>query len=104
MASFANTIKQIVSKHSKVSNAVNELQQQLPFFNDETCYNMIIDAAKHNKLQLIDDHNEVNSNDDDNDINKETEDILSSFTNDEIKEYQHPMLTPNNEQNISPKC
>ena len=55
-----------------------------------------VSLAKHNEnLQLNDDYDR-NRKDTDDDINKETENMLSLFTEDEIKEYKQPMLTENN--------
>eukprot|EP01083_Nonionella_stella_P012267 34798_1 len=53
-------IQQIVTKHSKVSSFIHELQYEFPFINTHQCYDIVQGLLQHNTaLRLHDDHDEM---------------------------------------------
>ena len=74
-------IKDIVSKYKKTSFAVNELCKILPF-NEKICYNIVCGVMNDgNDIQLIDDYSD----------NKHIDEIVESFTKNEINSLKNTM-------------
>eukprot|EP01084_Bolivina_argentea_P123599 219036_1 len=90
-------IDEIVRNHSTISDAIDTIKNKLPFMNEETLYNIIIDLLKYNKhLSLIDNFRHESSNNDS--INKETEDLIKSFHPNELTQL-HNVLISDEEKN-----
>eukprot|EP01084_Bolivina_argentea_P200532 342903_1 len=85
-----NEINATINKHLTISSAVNELTQKLPF-SEEMYDNMIM--SNYNKMvNELTKHDQnikwFHSNDD---INKQTDDIISSFNEDELSQMKQIM-------------
>eukprot|EP01084_Bolivina_argentea_P127976 226291_1 len=92
-----NDVKNIISKHTKISLAIDELVKKLPFTtetNQTIAQHMITDLMKNNQDIKLDD-------DDVADI----ENIIDGFSNDELKAMEMTLISDekNNDSNDS-KC
>eukprot|EP01083_Nonionella_stella_P126616 383325_1 len=97
---IANKIKQIITKQSTITEAINALKHDVSFTSDDACYYIIIGLLKEDdNLNLVDDYNPTRApkGDSDGDINKETEDILETFDESEMKELYTQVLQSNEE-------
>eukprot|EP01083_Nonionella_stella_P157109 509652_1 len=80
-------MKQMVAAQSTITAAINALQRNIPFLNDDACYQIIMELQKDDGLNLIDDYNAKYTPKSDEDINKKTDDMLETFVANEMKEY-----------------
>eukprot|EP01083_Nonionella_stella_P040066 108948_1 len=88
MAQATKEIKQLVASQSTVTAAINALQRNIPFLNDDACFHIIMDVLQDDDdLNLIDDYNSKYTPKSDEDINKKTDDMLETFDANEMKEY-----------------
>eukprot|EP01083_Nonionella_stella_P293558 998383_1 len=91
-------IHQIISKQSTITGAINALKRDVPFMNDEACFHIITALVKEDDdLLLIDDYNTNRVSDSDADINQETEDILATFDESEMKDLYVQTLQTNDD-------
>eukprot|EP01083_Nonionella_stella_P313891 1128631_1 len=96
---IADKIKQTITEQSTITAAINALKLDIPFLDDEACYRFIIGLLKHDDiagLNLIDDYNTQHAPESDGDINRETEDMLATFEQSEMKEYAQTMQSNDN--------
>ena len=93
-STITNAITEIIEKHSTVSSALRDVQEQFTF-TSERWYHIIIELMKNNgNIRLIDDMKNAN------DINEETEidSIISSMNEVEIRTLQKTLN--DNEQSL----
>ncbi len=91
-------IQEIIKNATTVLDAVNVLKIELPFFNEETLYNMIIDILKNNKqFTLVD--NFKGDDSDDNSINEETENLMESFEHKEVLQLRETLMSDDEKHN-----
>eukprot|EP01084_Bolivina_argentea_P210685 358506_1 len=91
-------IEQILQNESTVQDAIKTLKNELPFFNEETLYNMITDLVKYDKnLSLID--NFKGDESDANSINTETENLIQSFEHDDVLQLRKTLMSDDEQNN-----
>eukprot|EP01083_Nonionella_stella_P112252 329976_1 len=85
---MADKVKKTIAKQVTITAAINALKLDIPFLDDDECYRIIIRLIKQNDgLNLMDDYNTKHASENDGDINKETEDLLATFGESEMKTY-----------------
>eukprot|EP01083_Nonionella_stella_P299276 1015905_1 len=94
---IAQKIKQVITNQPTITTAIDALKHDIPFLHDEACYHLIMDILKQNThLQLINDYNTKRVPESDTDIDRETDDMLATFDERELKEYTQTLQSNDN--------